>query len=156
MISTKGTHRLREQTYGCQGEGQGQAIAGEFEISMYTLLYFKWIANKDLLYSTWNFAQHYVAILCGWRGVWGRMCWGTQSCPTLCDSTGCSPPGSSVHRIFPARILEWAVISSSRVIFPTQGLNPYLASLTLQADSLLLSHWRMDTCVFMAESLYFT
>ena len=30
---------------------------------MYTLLYVKWITNKDLLYSTWNFAQHYVAAL---------------------------------------------------------------------------------------------
>ena len=36
------------------------------------------------------------------------------SCPTLCDSVDCSPPGSSVHGIFQARILEWAVISYSR------------------------------------------
>ena len=34
-----------------------------------------------------------------------------QSCPTLCDPVGCSPPGSSVHRIFQARILEWVAIS---------------------------------------------
>ena len=31
----------------------------------------------------------------------------TQSCPTLCDPTDCSPPGSSVHGLFQARILEW-------------------------------------------------
>ena len=30
-----------------------------------------------------------------------------QSCSTLCDSTDSSPPGSSVHRILQARILEW-------------------------------------------------
>ena len=37
-----------------------------------------------------------------------------QSCPTLlCDSMGCSWPGSSVHGIFQARILEWAAISFS-------------------------------------------
>ena len=36
-----------------------------------------------------------------------------QSCPTLCDSMGCSLPGSSVHGIFQARILEWAAISFS-------------------------------------------
>ena len=30
-----------------------------------------------------------------------------QSCLTLCDSVDCSPPGSSVHRILQARILEW-------------------------------------------------
>ena len=28
-----------------------------------------------------------------------------QSCPTLCDPVNCSPPGSSVHGILPARIL---------------------------------------------------
>ena len=38
----------------------------------------------------------------------------TQSCPTLCDPMNCSPPGSSVHGIFRARILEWVAISFSR------------------------------------------
>ena len=37
-----------------------------------------------------------------------------QSCPTLCDPMDCSPPGSSVHGIFQARILEWVAISFSR------------------------------------------
>ena len=37
-----------------------------------------------------------------------------QSCPTLGDPLGCSPPGSSVHRILQARILEWVSIPSSR------------------------------------------
>ena len=32
---------------------------------------------------------------------------GIQSCPTLCNPMNCSPPGSSVHDILPARILEW-------------------------------------------------
>ena len=35
----------------------------------------------------------------------------------------CSPPGSSVHGILQARILEWVAISSSRGIFLTQGSN---------------------------------
>ena len=30
-----------------------------------------------------------------------------QSCLTLCDPVDCSPPGSSIHGIFPARILKW-------------------------------------------------
>ena len=38
----------------------------------------------------------------------------TQSCPTLCDPMACSLPGSSVHRIFQARVLEWVAISFSR------------------------------------------
>ena len=37
-----------------------------------------------------------------------------------------SPPGSSVHRVFQARILEWVAISSSRGIFLTQRSNPRL------------------------------
>ena len=37
-----------------------------------------------------------------------------QSCPTLCDPMDCNPPGSSVHEIFQARILEWVAISFSR------------------------------------------
>ena len=36
------------------------------------------------------------------------------SCPALCNPVDCIPPGSSVHEIFLARILEWAVISYSR------------------------------------------
>ena len=38
-----------------------------------------------------------------------------QLCPTLCDSTDCSLPGSSVRGIFQARVLEWVAISFSRV-----------------------------------------
>ena len=37
-----------------------------------------------------------------------------QSCPTLCHPMNCRPPGSSVHRVIQARILEWAAVSYSR------------------------------------------
>ena len=43
-----------------RGEGLGGGIVREFGIDMYTLLYLKWIINKDLLYSTGNSAQYYV------------------------------------------------------------------------------------------------
>ena len=36
-----------------------------------------------------------------------------QSCPTLRDPLDCSPPGSSVHGIFKARVLEWVAIAFS-------------------------------------------
>ena len=39
----------------------------------------------------------------------------TQLCPTLCDPTDCNLSGSSVHGIFPARILKWVAISFCRV-----------------------------------------
>ena len=46
-------------------------------------------------------------------GVW-CVCEVAQSCPTLCDLVDCSLPGSSVHGIFQARVLEWAATSFSR------------------------------------------
>ena len=52
-----------------------------------------------------------------------------QSYLTLCDPMDCSLPGSSIHGIFKARVLEWGAISFSRGIFPTR-------SPTLQADAL--------------------
>ena len=37
----------------------------------------------------------------------------TQSCLTLCDPMDCSLPGSSIHGIFQARVLEWSAIAFS-------------------------------------------
>ena len=37
----------------------------------------------------------------------------TQSYPTLRDPMNCSPPGSSIHGIFQARVLEWVAIAFS-------------------------------------------
>ena len=37
-----------------------------------------------------------------------------ESCPTLCDPMDCGPPGSSIHGIFQARVLEWGPIAFSR------------------------------------------
>ena len=59
-----------------------------------------------------------------------------QLCPTFYNLIACSLPGSPVHGILQARILEW--VASSRGIFPTQGSNPRL--LHREADSLPLSH----------------
>ena len=42
----------------------------------------------------------------------------SQSCPTLRDRMDCSLPGSSVHGIFQARVLEWAAIGSVQIILP--------------------------------------
>ena len=61
----------------------------------------------------------------------------TQSCPVLCDPMDCSLPGSSVHGISQARILEWIAISFSRA--PSQpGAHTQVScpvSPALQADS---------------------
>ena len=56
-----------------------------------------------------------------------------QSCPIPCDPIDCSTPGSSIHGIFQARILEWVAISFSRGSFQPRGWTQISA---LQADSL--------------------
>ena len=43
-----------------------------------------------------------------------------QSCPTLCDPIDGSPPGSSVHGIFQARVLEQGAITFSALNFYLQ------------------------------------
>ena len=40
-----------------------------------------------------------------------------QSCLTLCDPIDRSPPGSSIHGIFQARVLEWGAIAFSAASF---------------------------------------
>ena len=76
--------------------------------------------------------QGHVASMCIWQSwstwpcgtLWiGGGCSVTQSCLTLCDSMDCSTPGSSVHGILQARILEWVAISSSRDP-PHPGIEP--------------------------------
>jgi len=58
-----------------------------------------------------------------------------QSCPTLCDPMDCSLPGSSVHGIFQARVLEWDAIAFSEtaaLVEPKTLLgNPVYSVLTL-------------------------
>ena len=46
-----------------------------------------------------------------------------QSCPTLCNPMDCSRPGSSVHKIFQARVLEWVAFPTSRDL-PSPGTEP--------------------------------
>ena len=68
-----------------------------------------------------------------------------QSCSTLCNPADCSSPDSSVRGILQAGILEWVVISISRGVFPTQGLNPSL----LLCRQILYSHFSQTKCYFL-------
>ena len=44
-----------------------------------------------------------------------------QSCPTLSDPMDFSPPGSSIHGIFQARVLEWGAIAFSSYILSAEN-----------------------------------
>ena len=59
-----------------------------------------------------------------------------QSCLTLCDPLDCSLPGSSVHEILQARILEWVAMPSLRGSSWPQGSNSHL---------LYLLHWQVGS-----------
>ena len=66
-----------------------------------------------------------------------------QSCPTLCDPVDCSLPGSSIHGVFRATVLEWGAIAFSPVS-PTSG---YLrVSFYLQRYKVHLPHGRLISC----------
>ena len=58
----------------------------------------------------------------------------TESCLTLCDPMNCSLPGSSVHGILQARMLEWIAISFDLPSLRIERLSPM--SPAFQADSL--------------------
>ena len=61
----------------------------------------------------------------------------TQLCPTLSDPMDCSPPGSSVHELSQARILEWVAFLSPRDL-PDPGIDPLCPALS--GGSLPLRH----------------
>ena len=48
----------------------------------------------------------------------------SQSCPILCKPMDYSPPGSSVHGILQARILEWVAMPSPPGDLPDPGMEP--------------------------------
>ena len=63
LTKQKQIHRVKSCQWG--GEGWREGVVREFGIDIYTLLHFKWITNKDLLYSPGNSAQCYMA---DWTG----------------------------------------------------------------------------------------
>ena len=70
--------------------------------------------THTLLTRSWNWTSS-----CQMKLLWQISCFflcsmNTQLCPTLCDPMDSSPPGSSLHGIVQARILEWAAIPFSR------------------------------------------
>ena len=62
-----------------------------------------------------------------------------QSCPTLCNPMDCSPPGSLVHGIFQAWILEWVAISTGEVKGPKKDGGGMASPLTNSSE--LYSLW---------------
>ena len=85
--------------------------------------------HKAWVGAKWAKQQQYVA------------CSDAQSCLTLCDPVDCSPPGSSVHGISQARMLEWVVISFSRGSFQLRNQ----ARVSSLAGGLFTTSFRWET-----------
>ena len=82
---------------------------------------------QNSVISTCNFYKNYSGTNSLSFGVYDTLtepvCSSPRSRPTLCDPLDCSPPGSSVHGISQARILERVAISCSRDL-PDPGIEP--------------------------------
>ena len=77
-----------------------------------------------------------------------------QSCPTLSDPMACSLPGSSVHGIFQARVLEWGAIAFSGCI-PVAPCN-FIVSATLHKHHVIKILHRTTTrgCLFFTHPIH--
>ena len=62
-----------------------------------------------------------------------------QSCPTLHDPMDCRPPGSSIHGIFQARVLEWGAIGEGQLKAQAQRYCPLTCLLDVSAEVLFPS-----------------
>ena len=69
-----------------------------------------------------------------------------QSCPTLSDPMDRSLPGSSIHGIFQARVLEWGVIAFS--IYDNKNINILPFSIFLLKGQCILHMFTKETCGF--------
>ena len=75
-----------------------------------------------------------------------------QSCPTLSDPMDCSLPGSSIHGIFPARVLEWIAIAFSIVVsYPSPNLCCACTSISHSFRKHLLSTYCLPSHVLGPE-----
>ena len=61
----------------------------------------------------WTFVGKVMSLLFNMLSAAAAAAKSLQSCPTLCNPVNCRLPGSSVHGIFQARVLEWGAIAFS-------------------------------------------
>ena len=75
----------------------------------------------------------------------------TQSCPTLCDPMDCSPPGSSTHGIFQARVLEQVAIAFSKEISSLSNsiVFHYFFALMAEEGFLISPCYSLKLCIRM-------
>ena len=71
-----------------------------------------------------------------------------RSCPTLSDPMDCSPPGSCVHGIFQARILEWGAVAFSSFSASISDSSKFQSSVFL-----VIQDWKLTLLSFKPQTL---
>ena len=117
--------------------------------------------NEQLRIHYKSFSKLYLCYMC----VCVCVCVVAQSCPTLCDPVDCSSPGSSVHGVLQARILQWVAVPSPGDLPNPRGIEPMsLCLLYWQASSLPLAppgkpyihvYMCMCVCIYIYTHLHF-
>ena len=79
----------------------------------------------------------------------------TQSCLTFCDPMACSLPGSPVHGILQARILEWVAISFNLPDPVTETGSPALQANSLLSEPFFQTSSPLTLLLLTPASLYF-
>ena len=74
-----------------------------------------------------------------------------QSCPTLHDPMDCGLPGSSIHGIFQARVLEWGAIAYSMISFRTDLFDLLAVQGTLKS---LLQHLSLKASILQRSAFF--
>ena len=110
-------------------------------------------SNKEMTSMLIHFFTHSASLhfthsvdIYGTRRCWGLRCMHTQLCLTLCVPRHYSPPGSSGHGIFQARMLKWVAITFSRGSFQPRD-QTHASCIGRQ----ILYHWatrETQTCLF--------
>ena len=76
-----------------------------------------------------------------------------QSCPTLSDPMDCSLPGSSVHGIFQARVLEWVAIAFSETYLQEYPIANMHILITQRAKTLIKMNKILSYAIFKKRTI---
>ena len=107
---TNKSGKANPEVTGISEEDSGPLTDTQIQIHIYKHIYDKGISIQDV-YLYIYIQETYVYTYLG--GIDIHVCVLMQ-CPTPCDLVDCSPPGSSLHGILQARILEWVAMPSSK------------------------------------------
>ena len=122
----------------CIGSSESQPLDHQgsviFKFQICNLSEYIWDSSRLLHVATGSFLNTHTHTHTHTQILMCVLCPVAQSCPTLCDPVDYCPPGSSVHGILQARILEWVAMPSSR---GSSQPRDELRSPTLQAESFL-------------------